>query len=64
MMSSCLDLTREDDLNHLCRMLSYLKKLLNTGLLFDPSDPTVVTSKFERRDWTSSRSGYALSEGT
>ena len=63
MISSHLALLREDRLNPICRMFSYLKKHHNTELVIDPSDPAVDASEFERRHWTSIQFGYILQEG-
>ena len=41
-------------LQHLLQTFAYLKKYHNTEMVFDPSDPVVDESNFERRDWTSS----------
>ena len=39
-------------------MFAYLKKYHNTEMVFDPSDPVVDESNFERKDWTSSEFGH------
>ena len=54
MMSSHLALPREGHLQQVLQMFAYLKKYHNTEMVFDPSDPVVDESSFEKRDWTSS----------
>ena len=58
MMSSHLALPRVGHLQHLLQTFTYLKKYHNTEMLFDPSDPVVDESDFERRDWMSSEFGH------
>ena len=58
MMSSHLALPRVGHLQHLLQTFAYLKKYHNTEMVFDPSDPVVDESNFERRDWTSSEFGH------
>ena len=62
MMSSHLALPREGHLNQVFRIFAYLKNHHNTELVFDPSDPVVDESLFERRDWTSSEFGHIQGE--
>ena len=57
-MSSHLALPRVGHLQHLLQTFAYLKKYHNTEMVFDPSDPVVDESNFERRDWTSSEFGH------
>jgi hypothetical protein len=58
MMSSHLALHREGHLKQVLHIFAHLKKYHNTELVFDPSDPVVDTSLFERRDWTTSEFGH------
>ena len=58
MMSSHHALPRVGHLQHLLQTFAYLKKYHNTEMVFDPSDPVVDESNFERRDWTSSKFGH------
>ena len=62
MMSSHLALPRVGHLNQLLHMFAYLKKNHNSELVFDPSDPDIDKSLFERKDWTSSEFGLAGEE--
>ena len=62
MMSSHLALPREGHLNELYHTFSYLKKYHNTEMVFDPSDPVIEESEFERKDWTSSEFGGTTTE--
>ena len=63
MMTSHLNLQREECLNQLLRVLSFLKTCQSTELVFDPSNHVVGTTAFERSDWASSEFGYDLNEG-
>ena len=58
MMSSHLALPREGHLEQALHILAYLKKYHNTELVYDPSDPVVDETDFERRDWASSEFGH------
>jgi hypothetical protein len=62
MMSSHLALPREGHLHQVLHIFGYLKKYHNTELVFDPIDPCVDESDFEKKDWTSSEFGHV--EGT
>ena len=58
MMSAHLALPREGHLEQVFHIFSYLRKYHNTELVYDPSDPCVEESDFERRDWASSEFGH------
>ena len=58
MMSSHMALPREGHLTQLFHIFSYLSKYHNTEMVFDPSDPVINESKYQRRDWTSSEFGH------
>jgi hypothetical protein len=58
MLSSHLDLPREGHLYQLFQVFAYLKKYHNTEMVYDPSDPCVVESAFDLKDWTSSEFGH------
>ena len=62
MMSSHLALSKVGYLNQAYHVFGYLRKYHNTELAFDPSDPMVDESAFERRDWVSSEFGNLLEE--
>jgi hypothetical protein len=57
-MSSHLALPREGHLEQVLHIFAYLKSHHNAELVFDPSDPAIDESEFERRDWTSSEFGH------
>jgi hypothetical protein len=57
-MSSHLALPREGHFEQVLHIFSYLKKHHNAEMVFDPSDPDIHESDFERRDWTSSEFGH------
>ena len=62
MMSSHLALPRRGHLDQLLHMFAYLKKNHNAELVFDPSDPDIDKSLFERKDWSSSEFGLVGKE--
>jgi hypothetical protein len=62
MLSSHLALPREGHLSQVYRTFAYLKKYHNTEMVFDPSEPTIDRSDFERRDWSTSEMGFSLKE--
>ena len=62
MMSSHLALPREGHLHQVLHIFAYLKKYHNAELVFDPSDPDIDQSKFEKKDWASSEFGDELQE--
>ena len=51
MMSSHLALPREGHLQELLHIFGYLKKHMNTEMVFDPSEPQVDMSTFQKQDW-------------
>ena len=63
LMSSCLALPREGHLKQLLHIFAYLKKYHNAEIVFDPTDPYINESDFERKDWTSSEFGHACDDG-
>jgi Reverse transcriptase (RNA-dependent DNA polymerase) len=58
MMSSHLALPREGHMEQVLHIFAYLKQHHNAEMVFDPSDPEILESDFERRDWTSSEFGH------
>ena len=62
MMSSHLALSREGHLQELLHIFAYLKKYHNTEMVYDPSDPVIDESLFEKQDWASSEFGNHLRE--
>ena len=54
MMSSQMDMPREGHLEQMFHMFGYLKCHHNTEMVFDPSDPVIDMSRFQKRDWGSS----------
>ena len=58
MMSSHLALPREGHLEQVLHIFAYLKKYHITELVYDPCDPVVDESGFERSDWASSEFGH------
>ena len=57
-MASHLALPREGHLEQVLHIFSYLKCHHNAEMVFDPSDPVIDDSLFERHDWTSSEFGH------
>jgi hypothetical protein len=58
MLSSHLALPRERHLYQLFQVFAYLKKYHSAGMVYDSSDPCIVESAFELKDWTSSEFGH------
>ena len=57
-LSSHLALPREWHMQQVLQVFAYLKKYHNAELVYDPSDPVVDETEFERRDWTASEFGH------
>ena len=57
-ISSHMAIPRKCHIESLFHMGSHLKKYHNTELVFDPSDPDLDYSLFERKDWSSSEFGH------
>ena len=50
MLASHIAMPRHGHLKEALHIFSYLKGLHNTEMIFDPSDPEIDTSEFQRRD--------------
>ena len=59
-MSSHMAMPREGHLTQLLSIFAYLDKFHNTELVYDPSDPVIDKSKFQKDDWTSSEFGHVI----
>ena len=55
LLSSHLALLRVGHFEKVLQVFSYLKKIHNTELVYDPSNPVVDEGQFQRRDWASSK---------
>ena len=62
MMSSHLALPREGHLHQVLHIFAYLKKYHNAEMVFDPSDPDIDKSKFDKQDWATSEFGAEIQE--
>lgn len=62
MMSSHAALPREEHLQQVLHIFSYLDKFNNTELVFNPSDPIIKETNFERKDLTCSEYGHVEGE--
>jgi hypothetical protein len=51
LMASCMALPREGHLQQLFHIFAYLKSHHNTQMVFDPSDPPIESTHFEKQDW-------------
>ena len=60
MLSSHAPFPREGHLQQIFHMFAYLKWNHNSEMVFDPSDPVVEESLFDRKDWTASEFGLSL----
>ena len=52
MLSLHLLLPREGHFQDLLHVFSYLKKHMNTEMVFDPSEPYIDMNSFHRQDWS------------
>ena len=59
MLSSHLAMPREGHMQELLHVFAYLKKHMNTEMVFDPRDTEIDMNSFQRQDW--SYSIYSLS---
>ena len=62
MMSSHMAFPREGHLDQLLHIFGYLKKHHNSEMVFDPSEPDIDMSLFQREDWSSMVYGEDLKE--
>ena len=62
MLLSHLALLCEGHLEQVFQIFGYLKKYHNTELVYDPSNPEIDPTQFERRDWISSKFGHVDGE--
>lgn len=62
LMSSQMALPRSGHLEQLFHICRYLKLHHNSEMVFDPSEPEVDRSLFERQDWSSTAYGNDLKE--
>ena len=62
LMSSHMAMPRSGHLEQLYHIFSYLKVHHNTEMVFDPSDPIIDYSLFERQDWSTAEYGTDLKE--
>ena len=62
MMSSHMAMPREGHLEQVFQIFAYLKKCRNTELVFDPGDPVIDQSLYEKRDWTCSEFGHHVQD--
>ena len=51
MMASCMALPREGHLEQLFHIFAYLKMKHNSEMVFDPSEPDIDESSFEKQNW-------------
>ena len=54
LMSSHLALPREGHLEQVLNMFAYLENHHNAELVYDPCDPVIDETQFEKKDWASS----------
>ena len=52
MFSSHLDMPREGNLEELLRFFAYIKKYMNSEMVFDSSIPNIDMNYFQRQDWS------------
>ena len=63
-MLSYLVLPREEYLKQVLYIFAYSSKYHNTKIVFDPSDPEIEESDFEKQYWTSSEFGNKLKKSS
>ena len=51
MLSLYLVLSREGHMQELFHVFAYLRKHLNSEIVFDPTEPDVDMNSFQRQDW-------------
>ena len=51
MLSSHLEMPGEGHMQELLHVFTYLKKHMNTEMVFDPSEPEIDMNSFQRQDW-------------
>ena len=61
-MSSHFALPRKGHLLQVFHIFAYLKRNHSSEMIFDPSDPVVNKSLFDRKDWTATEFGLSLKE--
>ena len=52
MMSSHMAMPIQGHLDQVLNIFGHLKKYHNSEMVFDPSDPVIDETKFEKQDWT------------
>ena len=52
MLSSHLEMPREGHMQDLLHVFAYLKKHMNTEMVFDTSEPEIDMNSFQRQDWS------------
>ena len=57
-MSSHMAMPRVGHMEQLLHIFAHLDKYHNAELVFDPSDPIIDKSQYQRKDWTSSEFGH------
>ena len=57
-MSSHMAMPREGHLEQLFHIFAHLNKYHNTEMVFDPTDPIIDKSKYQKQDWASSEFGH------
>ena len=62
MFSSDLVLTREGHFQELLHVFTYIKKHMNTDMVFDPSEPDIDMNSFHRQYWRYSIYSYLHEE--
>ena len=51
MLSSRLEMPREGHMQELLHVFTYLKKHMNTEMVFDPIEPEIDMNSFQCQDW-------------
>ena len=52
MLSSHLAIPKEGHMKEIIHVFAYLKKHMNTEMVFDQSEPEIDMNSFQRQDWS------------
>ena len=52
MLYSHLEMPREGHMQELLHVFTYLKKHMNTEMVFDPREPEIDMNSFQHQDWS------------
>ena len=62
MMASCMAMPRQGHLEQLFHIFAFLKKKHNSEMVFDPTEPDIDETLFEKQDWKDTVYGSCTEE--